>query len=644
MLIDLIIGNTRALLRPPTDITVTQWAEKNRILSPENCALPGPYRVAVTPYLREILDCINDPNIEKIVCQKSAQVAWTDGVINNAIGYYIDHDPTSMLTLFPTEHMAERYSKEKLAPMIRDTDCLRGKVADPKSRDSGNTILSKNFPGGHLELVGSNAPANLASSPIRVVLVEEPDRCARNSGGEGNSLKLVYERSKTFFNRKLILGGSPTIKGVSEIEREMRLTDQRYYYVPCPICREYQVLKWSNVIWDKKLYTNHEVFGDYLPETARLKCISCGKSFSNAEKNEQLRHGIWRASAAFSGAVGFYMSELMSPFPKARLQDIAAKFLEAKKHMRAGDHTLMITFVNTSLGETWEEKGIGADNKQLLDRLEPFTEDQIDERILTITCGVDVQDDRLELEMVGWGIGQESWGLGYTVLEGDPEMPDVWTRLDEILFSKEFNCNGITLRIKCTGIDSGAHTNAVYNYILGKPPGKKGIRQAYRIYPVKGKSTTGDPVVGKPSNRSIKKGLNLYPIGVDSAKDVIYGRLAVDEPGPGYCHFPDDYPDEYFKQLTAEEKVTRYERGVIKKLWIKKRPRNEALDIRVYSLAALMILNPNFDALLKKADAAREVAKRETAKAETEAAKRIEFIAERQHRKRPRKGGFINNW
>ena len=250
--LDCIEAQIFDLWRPPEPITGTQWAESNRILSSENCPLPGPYRVSVTPFIEEILDCTTDPTVEKIVCQKSAQVAWTDGVVNNSVGYYVDHEPSPILILFPTSKMADRYSKEKLAPMIRDSKVLRNKIAESKSRDSGNTILSKNFTGGHLELIGSNAPANLAMSPIRIVIVEEPDRCAANSGGEGNSLKIVFERTKAFHNRKIILGGSPTIKGLSEIEREMKLTDQRVFLVPCPICREYQLLKWSSVVWGKK--------------------------------------------------------------------------------------------------------------------------------------------------------------------------------------------------------------------------------------------------------------------------------------------------------------------------------------------------------------------------------------------------------
>ncbi|MDY6790524.1 MAG: phage terminase large subunit family protein [Thermodesulfobacteriota bacterium] len=579
--------------RPAKPITGTKWAESNRVLSKENCPLPGPYRVAVTPYIEEILNCVMDPMIEKVVCQKSAQVAWTDGVVNNCVGYYVDHEPSPMLILFPTSKMAERYSKEKLAPMIRDCIALRGKIAEPKSRDSGNTILSKNFTGGHLELIGSNAPANLSMSPIRIVIVEEPDRCAANAGGEGNSLKIAFERTKAFHNRKIILGGSPTIKGLSEIEREMKLTDQRRFLIPCPICGEYQELKWSSVVWDKKPGRNHLVYDDYLPESAMLRCISCEKEFSNAEKNEQLSRGIWHPTAEFTGAAGFYLSELLSPLPNSKLSDIAKKFLEARKELKAGNELLMITFINTALGETWEEKGEGIEQRDIIERVETYRKNAIDPGILAITSAVDVQDDRLECEIVGWGMGEESWSLDYLIIEGDPEQPGVWKKLDKVL-ERTFKRSGALLKIACMCVDSGAHTNAVYKYVLP--------RQVRRVYAIKGKSTEGDPIVGRPSRRSIMKGLKLYPVGTDTAKTAVYGRLKVEKPGPGYCHFPDHYPDEYFKQLTAEELVTRYVRGVTKRVWKKKRPRNEALDLRVYNLAALNILNPNFKVLQAKAE------------------------------------------
>jgi len=588
-------SNILALWKPPEPLTVTQWAEKNRILSVENCALPGPYRVDVTPYLKEILDSITDPTIERVVCQKSAQIAWTDGVVNNAIGYFIEHDPSPILALFPTESMAQRYSKEKLAPMIRDSAVLRGKVAEPKSRDSNNTILSKNFKGGHLELVGSNSPVNLSSSPIRVVIIEEPDRCAQNSGGEGNSLKLAIERTKTYYNRKIIIGGSPTIKGFSEIEREMSLSDQRRFYIPCPVCGKEHILQWSMIVWDEQPGRNHPVYKDRVPESARIKCPHCRQTYTNAEKNKVISHGRWIATGEFTGSAGFYLSELYSPFPKSSLPDIAAKFLEAKRRMESGDPLLMITWINTSAGETWEEKGDGVEDVDLLSRVESFGSQKVDPGVLCITAAVDVQDDRLELEVVGWGDHDESWSIDWLAITGDPEQADVWNKLDKQL-DRRFDRQGVEMRIACTCVDSGAHTDAVYNYVLP--------RQFRRVFAVKGKSTEGDPVVTMSKRKNLR-GLKLLLIGTDTAKTVIMGRLKIKDPGPGYCHFPADRDKEYFAQLTAEELVTRYIRGKIQRIWKKTRPRNEALDLRVYNLAALKILNPNYKKLKKNLEAAK---------------------------------------
>ncbi len=582
--LDTVIEGWAQRCKPPADLTVTQWAEKNRILSRENCALPGPYRVSVTPYLKEMLDCITDPDIEKIVCQKSAQVAWTDGVINNAVGYYIDQDPAPMLILFPTDGMAKRYSKEKLAPMIRDTAPLNEKVADAKSRDSGNTLESKNFQGGHLELVGSNAPSKLASSPIRIILVEEPDRCSRNAGGEGNSLKLVYERGKTFHNRKIILGGSPTLKGVSDIEREMELSDQRRFYIACPHCQQYQTLEWAQVVWDQDETRDHLVYGQHDPDTARFKCKHCEQDFSNAQKNKALHQGEWRADKPFNGTAGFYLSELYSPFPKARIQDVVAKFLEAKKYLEQGDPTLMITWTNTSLGETWEEVGETVEHHFLYQRREHYSA-PVPAGSLILTAGVDTQDDRLECEVVAWGLGEESFSIDYIRLYGDLTKPGVWNILAEMLRKTYAREDGVLMDIKTVCIDSGGHfTDEVYQFSK-----KQGVRW---MIPIKGASTPGRPVADFPRTKN-KKGVYLTLVGTDTAKETIYQRYNLKEPGPGYCHWPinDTYDEEYFKQATAETKVKKYRRGMEYYEWTKGAgQRNEALDCRVYAFAAIRIL------------------------------------------------------
>lgn len=608
------IREAAELFLPPPDITITEWAEDNRILSAENCALPGPYRVNVTPFLKEIIDCVTDRKVERLVCQKSAQVAWTDGVVNNAVGYYVDKDPAPMLILFPTENMAQRYSKEKLTPMIRDTECLSEKVADPKSRDSGNTILSKNFKGGHLELVGSNAPSKLASSPIRIIIVEEPDRCSKNSGGEGNSLKLAFERGKTFHNRKILLGGSPTIKGASEIEREMEMSDQRHFHIPCPHCNEFQTLTWSMVVWEKG-EDDHPVFGRHKPETAKFKCVHCEKEFDNSQKNKQLSKGKWIAEREFNGTAGFYINELYSPFPKATLTDVVEKFLEADKSLKQGDPELMTTFTNTSLGEAFEERGETADPDDLFHRREHY-KSQVPDGVSVLTAFIDVQDDRFEWEVTGWGEHEEQWSIDYQRLYGNLSKPEIWKILAEKLRQTYKRDDGALFDIKLIGIDSGGHyTDEVYEFSK-----KYGVRW---IIPTKGWSESGKPIATFPKKRN-KKGVYLTMVGTDTAKEIIYRRYEIKDTGPGYCHHPvsEDFDEEYFKQATAEEKVKKYRYGNPYYVWDAKKRRNEVLDCKVGNLAMIRILTQNFGFKLKKIE-----------KKEPEAKPYV-----------PNKGGFVNNW
>ncbi len=577
-----------SLFRPPPKTTISQWAEANRTLSTENCALPGPYRLAVTPYIREILDCITDRSVEIVCCQKSAQVAWTDGVLNNAIGYYIDVDPGPMLALFPTEDMGERYSKFKLTPMIRDTPALKSKIADSKSRDSGNTMLSKSFTGGALVIAGSNAPAKLADAPMRFIFVEEPDRCSRNAGGEGSSLKLAFERTKTFHNRKIILGGSPTIKGASAIESEMENSDQRHLYIPCPHCEFMQTLKWVNVKWEKIEGRDHKVFGRHDPKTAVLECENCHQTFTNAQKNKQMAKCVWIAHAEFTGKAGFYLNELYSPFPKATLAHVVEKFLEANKSLKAGDDTLMITWTNTSMGETYEGKGDRPAWAEIKARAEPYRMLTVPMGGLFLTCGVDTQDNRLSLVVRAWGAFEESWLVYWIELYGDPGLADVWKQLDRVLSMGFRHESGSELKIVSTAIDTGGHhAHDVYNYVR--------TRHYLNVHAVKGSSIPGRQVDGKKTPQDvkwngtvIKNGVQLWHIGTDIAKGIIYNRLKLPV-GPGYMHASLEVEEEYFEQLTSEKLVPVLNKnGFTIHEWKKMRTRNEALDCEVYAYFAAL--------------------------------------------------------
>lgn len=583
-----------ALWLPPPDVTITEWAEDYRVLSAENCALPGDYRVAVTPFLKEIQEACSDSDIPKIVCQKSAQVAWTDGVINNVLGYYIHLDPCPALVLFPTEDMAERYSKEKFGPMIRDSEPLAERIKQ-QSRNAGNTILSKHYRGGHLELVGSNAPSKLASSPIRLILVEEPDRCSRNSGGEGNSLKLAYERGKTFYNRKIILGGSPTLKGTSEIEREMALSDKRHFFVPCPCCGEFTKLEWHMVVWDKADKEIHEVYEEHLPETAKIECPNCKERFTNNQKNEALQLGEWRATTPFNGVAGFYINELYSPFPNARLQDVVEKFLEAHKLQKSGDHTLMITWKNTSMGETFEIESESVDATGLENRREVY-QGEVPHDGIIITCWFDTQGDRLEGEFVAWGPDEETWSLDYIKLYGDLSRPQIWDELEKHMNREFISATGVIHRARLCGIDAGGHyTSEVHKFCR---------RDIFRYIPTFGSKENGStkPVASFPQKSNTKHKTYLTELNTVTAKQVIYARIKHQKTGPGYCHYPlkEAYGERYFHGLVIEKMVKKYSKGQ-EYFTFENQPggRNEPLDCRVGNFAMIRILQQNFGMQLR---------------------------------------------
>ena len=557
---------------------MSQWADQFRQLSSEASAEPGKWNTDRAPYQRDIMDALADPTVEAVVIMSSAQIGKTE-IVNNVVGYHIHLDPAPILLLQPTLEMAEAWSKDRFAPMLRDTRVLHGLVRDPRSRDSGNTLLHKRFPGGHITMAGANSPASLASRPIRLVLCDEVDRYPISAGTEGDPVSLAKKRSTTFWNRKLLLTSTPTIKGASRIESAFEQSDQRRFNVPCPHCAEMQVLKWQQVRWN----TDPEKEGDekHLPATAVYVCEVNGCIITDADKPGMLNAGRWLAEAPFNGTAGFHINELYSPW--VTFAQMVAEFLKAKKLPET-----LKTWVNTSLGETWEEAGETVDADILLQRKESWGA-EAPEDVVVVTAGVDVQGDRLEVEIKGWAAGEESWSLDYKQLFGDPAQSAVWQELDELLLRPVKSKTGLQLNVACTCIDSGGHhTQAVYEYCR--------LRAVRGIFAIKGMSQAGKPLVGRPSRNNRHK-LRFYPLGVDTAKEVIYSRLRISEPGPGYYHFPLERDREYFLQLTGEKQVTRFTKGTPKREWVKLRSRNEALDCNVYALAALKLLSPDFESL-----------------------------------------------
>ena len=588
---------------PPPNLTISQWADTYRQLSAEGSAEPGRWRTSRAEYQRGIMDAANDPRIDTVVVMKSAQVGATE-IINNIVGYFSKNDPAPILVIQPTLEMAQTWSKDRFAPMVRDTETL-AELFNTQSRKSNNTILHKIYPGGHLTIAGANSPASLASRPVRIVLFDEVDRYPPSAGVEGDPVTLATKRSTTFWNRLLILVSTPTIKGISRIEAAFNESDQRYFYVPCPACQHSQRLFWANIVWDK-----NEI-GEHLPETARYQCAKCNAKWTDAQRWQSVRKGKWRATAETRNIAGFHINELYSSWVK--LEEIVTNFLNAKAHPDR-----LKVWVNTTLGEAWEDAGNTVEHGELYARRESYPAD-VPADGLVLVAGVDVQDDRIEGEVKAFGKGGENWGIEYFIIYGNPAEAKLWNDLDLQLQKTYLHESGIKLKISSACIDSGGHfTQEVYKFV--RP------RENRRIFAIKGASTPGAPLLNR-GNRNNKGKVRLFTIGTDAAKVSIYARLQMDEPGAGYMHFPTTYDEQYFKQLTAEKQTTKYRNGFPYRVWIKSQgARNEALDVNVYALAALEILNPNFE---KIAEALENI---KTESAPVQPAK-----------KTPKKG-WVNKW
>jgi phage terminase large subunit GpA-like protein len=525
------------------------------------------WKTSRAPYQKGIMDAVNDHNIHTIVFMKSAQVGATE-ILNNIVAYYIDQDPSPTLVLQPTLQMAQAWSKDRLANMIRDCNKLREKVKDPKSKNSSNTVLSKQFPGGNINIVGSNSAAGLASRPIRILLCDEVDRYDPSAGSEGDPINLAIKRTTTFWNRKVFITSTPTIKGLSRIEIAFEESDQRYYEVPCPHCEEYQVLEWEQIHWESKK-----------PETAEYSCKHCEQIIPETKKQWMLSKGRWQATQDTKRVAGFHISELYSPW--RTWKDMAIDFYAVKSQPE-----MLKTWVNTALGRTFDDPGESIEHSALMELKEDYDFSNIPNKVLLITCGIDVQGDRLEAQTIGWGHNNEAWVLDYRVFFGDPSSNNVWKDLDSYLNTAFTREDDKKLKIVSACIDSGGHhTQQVYAFTKN--------RVHRKIFAIKGQSVSNKPIAGRPSFIGRARHI-LYPVGSDTAKEFIYSRLKAENK---VIHFPATVDEEYFKQLTSEKRVIKYVKGAKKFEWVKKTTRNEALDTFVYAVAALYILQPNYERL-----------------------------------------------
>jgi phage terminase large subunit GpA-like protein len=574
MILSIYNDSFNAGLRPDPELLVSEWANEFRVLSKTASSEPGRWRTERTPYLREIMDCLSPySNYEKVVFMKGAQIGGTE-CGNNWIGYVIDKAPGPMLVVQPTVEMGKRWSKGRLAPLIEDSPSLRNKVKDPRSRDSGNTVQSKEFPGGVIVVTGANSAVGLRSMPVRYLFLDEIDAYPGDVDGEGDPVSLAIQRTSTFARRKILLVSTPTIQGLSRIEQEFETSDKRYFHVPCPFCSHYQRLIWANVKWGSD------------PTKVCYECEHCHEQIQNHHKTEMLEHGKWIAENPSSRVAGFHLSSLYSPVGWFSWNQAAESFLNAKDNEQ-----VLKVWVNTTLGETWVDKGEAPDWERLFERRESYRIGIIPNGGLILTAGVDVQKDRIEIEIVAWGSDKQSWSVDYRIIDGDPAKPEIWRSLDEILSTNFESEDGTFRKISMMAIDAGYATQEVYNWVRSKSSGQ--------VMAIKGSAKAVVPL-GNPTKidinqkgTKIKRGVKLWPVGVSILKSELYNTLKlqrIDEEYPaGYAHFP-MYAPEYFKQLTAEQLVTRIHKGYPRSEWQKMRERNETLDCRIYARAAAIAI------------------------------------------------------
>lgn len=567
---------------------------------------------------------IVNPECHRVTLMWSAQTGKTQ-VVNCSLGYFIDQRPRSQMMMQPSQGDLKTWLETKFTPMVAANPGLSMKIAKPRGRDGVNNQNMKSYPGGFLMFSWSGSPKTMRGRSAPVIYADEVDGYERTA--EGDPVSLLEQRSATFGDDRLLFETStPTVKNASQIEKSFLAGDRRRRFVPCPHCDEYQTLKWSNVQWDKDPDT-----GEHLPDTAYYVCDHCGVNLSDGERLQMLQRGEWRAERPFKGHASYHLNELYSTFRS--LADVVRSFLDKKAK---GD---LQTFVNVSLAETWEEGEKKLEHTVLFSRRREFPA-EVPQEYCVLTAAVDVQDDRAEIMVEAWGEGERNAKVELIILHGDPSQRTFWDNdVDAALSATYEHESGIKLPIACTTVDSGGHfTNEVYRFV--KP------REKRRIYAIKGKNGTGYPIVSRPSKTNKGKVL-LFSIGTDTAKELIYKRYEIEQPGPGYIDFPIKpcFDEEYFQQLVSEQVVTFYRKGFPYREWRKRRPRNEGLDLAVYNLASLYILNPNFKAIASKLAMKAEKEQQEEPEQEPdEIQKQVKAHQKKVRRPRKRRGGYVNQW
>lgn len=563
-------------LKPPPRMTIDEWADKNRYLPRVSSPEPGRWRTDRTPYLKEIMHELSPSSYaEEVIFMKGGQVGATEVGLNWLL-YIMDINPAPTLYVQPTVDLCKRYSRQRVSPSIQECETLNGKVFENKSRDKSNTILQKDFPGGTLIMTGANSAAGLRSMPICNLIADEVDGWPQDADGEGDPLELAERRLANFARKKSLIISTPTIAGMSRIEAKFLLSDQRFYYVPCPYCKQMQIITWESLKFENRD-----------PRTVRMICSKCAAEIYEYHKTEMLLRGEWIKHNSKSEIPGFHLSAFYSPLGWYSWKTAVKKRLESIcEQMKA------MVWKNTVSGETWDDSFTSIDAHWLKKREEQY-EAEVPAGVLVLSAAIDTHDDRLECSVYGWGLDYESWLISHQVFMGSPGAPDVWGLVDQFLMKDFQHERGVPINIAAACVDSlGHHTDMVYSFCKA--------RFFRRIFAIIGQGGAGKPLVISYNHHN-RAGVYLFRLGVDQGKETLYTRFKIKEPGPGYCHFPKGLDEKFYQQLTSEKRIRRHNAGIPRLEWVlPSGRRNEALDCAVYAMAALTILNPNLAQLAKE--------------------------------------------
>lgn len=555
---------SKQCLKPRPLINIREWADEYRRLSREASAEPGRWRTSRTPYMAEPLETISNDEVREVVLMLSSQLGKSE-LLLNVIGFYAHLEPSPVLVIQPTEFAAASFSKERIAPMIRDTEVITELFKNDAYGDSANTILHKSFPGGFVALAGSNSPTALAGRPIRIILLDEVDRFPASAKTEGDPVDIVRRRSQNFPDSKFIAVSTPTITGSSKIAQLYANSDQRKWHIQCIHCDEYFYPEWKHVSWTD-------------PEDALLFCPHCGAGLNDNERLVSSTKGIWVASNPGHHIPGFHTNALVSPWVK--MVNLVREFVLTENKPER-----LQPFYNTVLGLDYEYVGESISDLAVAQRVESYTTTTIPNEVFVLTAGVDVQGDRFEWEVLGHTENGSTFNIDYKIYPCDTKDESSYEELkNQLLNTKYVRHDGVELQVFLTLIDSGYNTKQVYKFV--------GINKKNRIYAVKGVAGPKAMIV---ESKSKYGNANFYKVGVDIFKEMLFNQLQITDPSkPGYCHFPEDRSQEYFVQLCQSETRTWNIDKHGKGYWhFEKRDantRNEPLDCRVYALAAFDIL------------------------------------------------------